>query len=265
MGTLAPPESKSIRTPSSAQFEDVILTPEEEAEALRVARRNKFGRENTLKYVDEITKPQPKIELTPDQMLEVARCEFLRLEKKEMVIDQHNEKIISILARYFSGDKTLEAEGISLDKGILLFGSFGVGKTSLLNAFSENPLRSFIIRNCKELAQSFASGGYEQIENFTSPHPPIYGNKFKHEYYGICFDDLGTEDKRKHYGNESNVMMELIETRYSRKATLAGFTHITTNLTADQIEEVYGPRVRSRVREMFNFLVYKPGSPDRRK
>ncbi len=41
------------------------------------------------------------------------------------------------------------------------------------------------------------------------------------------------------------------------------YTHVTTNLSGDQIEENYGTRVRSRMREMFNMIIL-PGE-DRRK
>ena len=42
-------------------------------------------------------------------------------------------------------------------------------------------------------------------------------------------------------------------------------THFTSNLTAPQIEKHYGERVRSRLREMCNWIEYTVNSTDKRK
>ena len=42
-------------------------------------------------------------------------------------------------------------------------------------------------------------------------------------------------------------------------------THITTNLTATEIETIYGNRLRSRMREMFNLFGYEESCWDKRK
>ena len=82
-------------------------------------------------------------------------------------------------------------------------------------------------------------------------------NHFRHDMFGACFDDLGTETKRKNFGNESNVMEEIILGRYDRKYNLGAKTHLTTNLSADQIAEAYGERVRSRLREIMNVFIFE--------
>jgi DNA replication protein DnaC len=41
-------------------------------------------------------------------------------------------------------------------------------------------------------------------------------------------------------------------------------THITTNLNAAEIEERYGERVRSRMREQFNLISFNSSSKDKR-
>jgi hypothetical protein len=49
-----------------------------------------------------------------------------------------------------------------------------------------------------------------------------------------------------------NKMAEIILSRYERFTRTRCLTHFTTNLSADEIEERYGSRVRSRLREMCN-------------
>ncbi|MGV8830202.1 MAG: ATPase, partial [Breznakibacter sp.] len=80
-----------------------------------------------------------------------------------------------------------------------------------------------------------------------------------------CFDDLGTELTLKHFGQECNVMTEILSSRYEHYIHNDMITHITTNLNADEIEEVYGLRVRSRLRQMCNLIAFPPDTPDKRK
>jgi hypothetical protein len=41
-------------------------------------------------------------------------------------------------------------------------------------------------------------------------------------------------------------------------------THATTNLNATELEELYGIRVRSRMRQLFNLVTFDRGSRDKR-
>jgi hypothetical protein len=41
-------------------------------------------------------------------------------------------------------------------------------------------------------------------------------------------------------------------------------THITTNLSASEIENAYGNRVRSRMRAMLNLISFDKATPDKR-
>jgi DNA replication protein DnaC len=42
-------------------------------------------------------------------------------------------------------------------------------------------------------------------------------------------------------------------------------THATTNLSAEELEKLYGNRVRSRMREMFNLIAFGADVADKRK
>lgn len=87
-------------------------------------------------------------------------------------------------------------------------------------------------------------------------------SRSQHKLY--CFDDLGTENHLKFYDVECNVMAEILLSRYDQFCIQGLQTHLTTNLTSMDIEEQYGKRVRSRMREMFNLLAFDAGSRDKR-
>ena len=65
-------------------------------------------------------------------------------------------------------------------------------------------------------------------------------------------------------GNECNVMAEILLSRYDIFISKKLQTHITTNLSATEIEKHYGNRVRSRLREMVNLIAYDKSTPDKR-
>lgn len=184
---------------------------------------------------------------------------------KEFVLDQWSMPIIDLLCQYFTNDPKFEEAGYSLRKGILLHGGVGSGKTSILTAFMNNQRQSFRMMDCLSIAQQFTQSGYDALNALQEGEK----NRFPRENWGqvrffYCFDDLGVESERKHFGNETNVMSELIQMIYDRKVMTTN-THFTTNLNAEQIREVYGQRVASRMREMVNIIVMPEDSPDRRR
>lgn len=163
------------------------------------------------------------------------------------------EKQVGELLDYFTGNS---------EKGLMLHGGVGSGKTYLMGLFSCNPKASYGVVSCREVSSLFTKEGYESIRAFYYISRG-YKNYFSQTDYGKCFDDLGEEKNKKYFGNELNVMEEIIESRYNNKK-LWQYTHITTNLNVDQIEEIYGKRVRSRMREMFQLIEFK-GVTDLRK
>ena len=169
--------------------------------------------------------------------------------------------IITTLLVYFLNDeimaKTIE---IDLKKGILLSGPIGCGKTTLMNLMRHVPEqeRKFILKPTREISFEFIKEGYEVIQRYNS------GNKLNNGIKNYCFDDLGTENNLKYFGNECNVMGEILLSRYDLFINKKIITHITTNLSASEIEAAYGNRVRSRLRAMLNLIAFNPATKDKR-
>lgn len=163
--------------------------------------------------------------------------------------------IMKLLQYAIYDEEGCTEKGIELRKGILLIGPVGCGKTSLMNLirpfFDEN--RRHLIKPTRDITYEFMNEGY----------PTIYKYGKSHKVY--CFDDLGVEQNHKHYGNECNTMAEIMLTRYDNMIHSKVPTHATTNLNADELEKMYGNRVRSRLREMFNLIAFDKDSPDKRK
>ena len=182
---------------------------------------------------------------------------------KPFVIHKDNQEVIEMLLLYFSRDKKAESMGIDLNKGICLAGVPGCGKSWLMKIFSKNPRQSFYIRDCNDLARDYQTKGASVIDEYSLPIRAAVNDKdnFYKPLIGVCFSDLGVEKVKKSFGNESNVIAEIIFNRYKNassspeyRSLVGDLTHIETNLTAEQIEEFYGSRIRSRLRETVNFI-----------
>jgi DNA replication protein DnaC len=190
------------------------------------------------------------------------------LEKKGIELYGNHFKILEIdypiiykLIAYFLKDETTCFQyNINLNKGILLSGPIGCGKTSLMNLMKHlaTTEHKFFVKPCRDISFEFIQDGYQIIHKYSK------GKLYESEPKTICFDDLGTENNLKYYGNECNVMAEILLSRYDIFTSKKIQTHITTNLSATEIENVYGNRVRSRMREMFNLIAYDKTIKDKR-
>jgi DNA replication protein DnaC len=59
-------------------------------------------------------------------------------------------------------------------------------------------------------------------------------------------------------------MAEILLSRYDYFISKKLKTHLTTNLSASEIETQYGNRVRSRMRQMFNLVAFDRETRDKR-
>lgn len=176
---------------------------------------------------------------------------------KKFQIDKDDVSTLFKLCSYFIRDKeNCQKLDIDLNKGILLSGPVGCGKTSLMKLLRHlvPHQRYYEVIACRNITFGYNSIGFKTIEG--------YGNS---NYY--CFDDLGVEPLGRFYGKDLNVMGEILLSRYELfNDTKFGLkTHGTTNLNAIELEERYGSRVRSRMREMFNLIAFDKDSRDKRR
>jgi DNA replication protein DnaC len=179
------------------------------------------------------------------------------------ILESDYPVIIKLIAYFLKDKPTCFQFNLNLNKGILLSGPIGCGKTSLMNIMKHlTPIEhKFSVKPCRDISFEFIKDGFEIIHKYSKDLRLREGQPVAVRY---CFDDLGVEQNLKYYGNECNVMAEILLSRYDIFTAKKIQTHITTNLSASEIENFYGNRVRSRMRAMFNLIAYEKTILDKR-
>ena len=172
-----------------------------------------------------------------------AICLLNRNQDKSFVIDDNNESVIKQLYYFATSNPSFAGD---LNKGILLQGKYGCGKTVLLETFSM--LHNHIVRkfslNYPLLSFIKAVELQEQIRKQSM-------NMFVRK--PLIIDEFGRESKMvQDYGNITRPLSELLSLR-SDAGTL---THGTTNFILNTLssDEFYGGMIGDRLKAMFNFI-----------
>lgn len=171
--------------------------------------------------------------------------------KQGLIIDKETEKVIELICQYINREVEFEEQGYSFHKGLWLCGNFGTGKTQMMLAYRD--LKKDIgFQSCNDMNMRFIKKDEfnSQVQRFEGIK--TFADKF--DTKERIFDDLGEEETTvMDYGNKICIMAHIISERY--KGLKDGcITHITTNLTRSQINDIYGGRIESRMNEMFNVI-----------
>lgn len=186
--------------------------------------------------------------------------EFYGNNYLDFEVDSSNKSFLQHFCKYWNRDTAFEIlENISLRKGLLVFGSYGTGKTSSFHII-QNMAKRYQVREL--WFPSISTQKVVERFNMAKNKEDVI------QYYSkgvFMFDDLGAEKKGNNiyqYGNEE-VFVRILLNRYRNFESLGTKTHITTNLNLSQIEQRYGKQLADRFIKMFNLL--KLDGPSRRK
>lgn len=96
----------------------------------------------------------------------------------------------------------------------------------------------------------------------------IFGDHFyiRKEDYPVIFKLLvyAISDRENIAKQNLDPKKGILLTRYDLFLSKGMQTHITSNLSASELESIYGNHLRSRMREMFNLIAFDKDSKDKR-
>lgn len=137
--------------------------------------------------------------------------------------------------------------------GVVLCGTFGNGKTTLLRA-TRKAIHHFFLHSGKLVTQ------YNTRIPLISAKDIIIKARSESEFLELktidllMIDDMGAEPKEvTEFGTVATPLTDLLEARYNRMK----YTFITTNLMPSELSEKYGLRLADRFREMFDVIAYE--------
>lgn len=217
-------------------------------------------------YFDKIKQPKKNIEfsVTAKQLYKAFKANFETVTGKEFkIVDETIENLEPIIYYFSKDERFFQCKNLSklsvpsFEKGLLMIGTYGNGKTSTLRVFEHifKPIKSMTFK------------GYtanDVVNMFEKCDSDVDRNEFEAKMWRgkRFFDDVKTEKMASNYG-KINLFKEIIEERYSRKL----ITHLTANFkegfegdleaAIDEFGEKYGSRVYDRVFEMFNIIEFK--------
>ncbi|MBD5339383.1 MAG: hypothetical protein HDR98_09755 [Bacteroides sp.] len=211
------------------------------------------------RYQSEIERQRRALPDMEDEEVYNAHARFLLFvannilapQRREFVIDDDNRQVIRFLLLYFNGSRLCEDvfpdRGYKLHKNILLQGGVGVGKTILMQIFSEYLKRI-------DSPRQFHNVSVTEMVNYYSVHNDIdgflYNVKGSRSYQGspvnLCLNDIGV-DNRPFYGIDTDTIIhDFLHARneiwsksseYDRR-----FAHLTTNLDNAKLKAKFGQK-----------------------
>jgi len=168
-------------------------------------------------------------------LLYIANNIVLARQRRQFVIDDNNRNVIRFLLYYFNGcplaEEVFPGRGYKLHKNIMLQGGVGVGKTMLMQVFSEYLMR---IRS----PRFFYNLSVTQMVNYYTLHNNLDRFTFNEEEnkgfqctpVNICLNDIGIQDKT-FFGMDTGLLTdEFLHARNEIWTQYGKCAHLTTNL-----------------------------------
>jgi DNA replication protein DnaC len=225
---------------------EVILTNRDFFQALQSCAQNMIAGEKEKMFQRRLILPLEYSDFQDIFQSFGNACLYSRNQNRNFVIDNDNEPIIEQLYLYATNNPAFDGD---LDKGIMLQGKFGCGKTILLETYSllHNHVIKMFFLNRPLLMFTKSVELQEQIMKQSVKMFILRP---------IVIDEFGRESKMiQDYGNIMRPISELL----SLRSDAGALTHGTTNFTLETLssEDFYGRMIGDRLRVMFNFITLK--------
>lgn len=215
-------------------------------EVYKFHNRRKHNEKEAAKYREERIQEEINRIEELNRYWSANRCfkhmkEMSYTYSSELIVNEYNIDIIKALCFKVSKDIRFESElNLSFKKGMIIQGDYGRGKSYLVKLLKDNGRLPFSIHSMLSIEEAVNKEGMYEL-NLTNDNITV-------------IEDLGVEAiKQNHYKNSFNWFEKWVLKMYEQEKPFENLI-ITTNLNADEIEERYTGRVRSRLAQRMNLL-----------
>ena len=230
-----------------------------DAAVLSVLRKNEREKQTpwltmhqcATRFREDIEKQRAVAYNLADENTYNAHCKFvvfiannvvLAPQRRRFIIDDDNKQVLRFLLYYFNNcplaEEVFPGRGYKLHKNLLLQGGVGVGKTLLMQIFSEylrrtgNP-RFFWNLSVTQMVNYYTI--HNNLDRFTYHEEESRG--FQCQPENVCLNDIGIQDKT-FFGMDTGLLTdEFLHARNEIWTQYGRFAHLTTNLTDDQLKK----------------------------
>lgn len=171
--------------------------------------------------------------------IRIANEVVLLTQHRRFVIDDYNCNVIRFLLYYFNNcalaEDVFPGRGYKLHKNIMLKGGLGVGKSLMMQCFSE------YLRQIGS-PRFFLNYSVTQMVNYYTLHNSINAYIFNEDSRGvphpvnICLNDIGLDDDKVFFGTRTAMLTdEFLYARNDIWSAYDKFGHVTTNLDEEKL------------------------------
>lgn len=172
----------------------------------------------------------------------IANSVVLAPQRRKFIVDDDNKQVLRFLLLYFNNcplaEEVFPERGYKLHKNLLIQGGVGVGKTLLMQIFSEylrrtkNP-RFFHNVSVTQMVNYYTI--HNNLDRFTYFEEESKGFQCKPE--NVCLNDIGIQD-RTFFGMDTGLLTDdFLHARNEIWTQFGKFAHLTTNLDNKELEK----------------------------
>ncbi len=182
-----------------------------------------------------------------EDLIKFFKAKGKEIIQRDLILDEENIIPIDFGLRYFYGLELPDNVAInkpSHKKGLLFFGNYGTGKSTFFRIIRKMRPQDngFGIISANDLVAIYEEEGESGLK--------------RRDNTRLFIDELGSEKTGIYFGSKLNVLERFLLKRYDLFVEKGLKTHVTTNLSPEEIGERYGSRIYSRLFEMFNLVPF---------
>lgn len=238
-----------------------------------VLNRLRLDMQRTKQQFPDLDNPEV-FKMHWELLCRIAEDVVLAPQRRKLVVDEDNKKAIIFMLYYFNNSPKAESvypdKRYKLAKPLLIRGDKGVGKTFLMQLFSE------YLRRTKNPNAFFNVSVTEMVNYYTInnnlnryTYNDRAGTKKDNTFDGcrpsnVCLNDIGLQTQTFFGQNTKQLVVEFLHARYEIWTQYSMRGHLTTNLSVQALSKEFADAYGRTVDRFKSYNIIELGGSSRR-